>query len=220
MVGNEIVRGISGGERKRLNIATELVTDPSLIFLDEPTTGLDSFAAQSTMQMLLNLAKNSRTVVATIHQPRSSIFGLFDMLFLISEGRSMYFGAASEAVPYFATLGYRCPQTFNPADFFIDLFSVDQRLPVLEKESRGRIAAIGDAHKARSDVKELRRVTMASLRGLPADTTINDPTLSTASAALVSPNKQEAVFDVAGRKYATSWFTQFGYLTKRAYWSL
>lgn len=217
MVGNELVRGISGGERKRLNIATELVTDPSLIFLDEPTTGLDSFAAQSTMQMLLNLAKNSRTVIATIHQPRSSIFGLFDMLFLISEGRTMYFGAANNAVPYFATLGYRCPHTFNPADYFIDLFSVDQRLPILEKESRGRIATIGDAYAARADIKTLRRETVESLQAL----TPSSPTTASALVSAVDGGKGAvASRDVSGRKYASSWFTQFGLLTKRAYLSL
>ena len=99
IVGNDLVRGISGGEKKRLNIATELVTDPSLIFLDEPTTGLDSFAAQSIMQTLLKLANNSRTVIATIHQPRSSIYQMFDMLTLLTEGRIVYFGKASQAVP-------------------------------------------------------------------------------------------------------------------------
>jgi ABC-type multidrug transport system ATPase subunit len=113
-VGNELIRGISGGEKKRLNIGTELVTDPSLIFLDEPTSGLDSFNAQSAMQMMLKLAQNSRTVITTIHQPRSSIFRMFDSLLLISEGRCVYFGAANESINYFHTRGYLCPLNYNP----------------------------------------------------------------------------------------------------------
>jgi ABC-type multidrug transport system ATPase subunit len=225
-VGNETIRGISGGERKRLNIATELVTDPSLIFLDEPTTGLDSFAAQSAVQMLLNLAKNSRTVIATIHQPRSSIFSLFDMLFLISEGRTMFFGPAREAVPYFSTLGYKCPATFNPSDFFIDLLSVDQRLPILEKDSRGRIATIGDAYATRANVSALRRQTEALLTVTPGlSTSVLTPMDSTSTgtfSAAQGPASCPGSCSVVGRKrkYATSWLTQCGHLIQRSWWSM
>jgi len=72
----------------------------------EPTSGLDSFNAQNVMQTLLQLAKSGRTVVTTIHQPRSDIFNMFDMLMLLSEGRVMYFGPAKAAVDYFASIGY------------------------------------------------------------------------------------------------------------------
>lgn len=85
LIGSELIRGVSGGEKKRVNIGTELVTDPSLVFLDEPTSGLDSFNAQSVMSTLLKLARTGRTIVATIHQPRSSIFQMFDNLLLLSE---------------------------------------------------------------------------------------------------------------------------------------
>mgnify|MGYP001319860274 CR=1 FL=1 len=76
VVGNDLLRGVSGGERKRCNIGTELVVDPSLIFLDEPTTGLDAFNAQNVMQTLLALAKAGRTIVCTIHRNATVHSGL------------------------------------------------------------------------------------------------------------------------------------------------
>lgn len=144
MVGNQIVRGISGGERKRLNIGAELVTDPALLFLDEPTTGLDSFNALNVMTSLRQLASNGRTIVSTIHQPRSSIFALFDQLCLLSEGRVMYFGPARDAVPYFASLSFQSPAQFNPADFFLDLLSVDPRSKEREDATKARVEYLGD----------------------------------------------------------------------------
>ena len=102
-------RGLSGGERKRCNIAVEMVRDPSAIFLDEPTSGLDSFQAQNVMGALRDLAHNGRTVVCTIHQPRSSIFAMFDQLMLLTDGRLVYIGDAHAAVGYFETLHFRCP---------------------------------------------------------------------------------------------------------------
>ena len=72
------MKGVSGGERKRTSIGVELITDPSLIFLDEPTTGLDSFTATSVCETLSELAASGRTVISTIHQPNSDIFEIFD----------------------------------------------------------------------------------------------------------------------------------------------
>lgn len=72
------MKGVSGGERKRTSIGVELITDPNLIFLDEPTTGLDSFTATSVMEILRDLAQSGRTVISTIHQPNSDIFEMFD----------------------------------------------------------------------------------------------------------------------------------------------
>jgi ABC-type multidrug transport system ATPase subunit len=117
------IKGISGGERKRLAIAMELLTEPSVLFLDEPTTGLDAKTAQNVMELITKIAQNGRAVVCTIHQPRSNIFALFDKLLLLSKGKVAYMGDAKEAAAYFAKLGYTCPVDYNPADFFIDLIS-------------------------------------------------------------------------------------------------
>lgn len=155
LIGGPIVRGVSGGERKRVNIGTELVTDPSLIFLDEATTGLDAFNALNVMATLRRLAYNGRTVITTIHQPRSNIFEMFDYLLLLSEGRTMYFGPASDARTYFAGLNYVCPPHFNPADFFIDLLSVDPRSLESEEKTRSRIVYLGERHKTEQEPKML-----------------------------------------------------------------
>lgn len=146
-IGSELVRGVSGGERRRAAIGVELVTDPSLIFLDEPTTGLDSFNALNVMTSLRHLARNGRTIVTTIHQPRSSIFHLFDMLCLIAEGRTVYFGPAHEAATHFASLGFHSPPHFNVADFAIDILSVDTRTSTQEKKTATRIEYVSDHYR-------------------------------------------------------------------------
>ena len=135
----ELPRGVSGGERKRVNIGVEMVGDPEALFLDEPTSGLDSFQAQRVVYALRQLAAVGRTVVCTIHQPRSSIYGMFDQLLLISEGRLLYIGEAKDAVGYFASLRFECPNLTNPADYFMDITSLDARNPEREKSSRERI---------------------------------------------------------------------------------
>jgi ABC-type multidrug transport system permease subunit len=105
-----------------------MINDPSLLFLDEPTSGLDSFTAYNIMETLINLAKNDgRTIICTIHQPRSNIFSLFDMLLLLSEGQVVYFGPASNAISYFSKLNFVCPNFANPADYLLDISSIDSR---------------------------------------------------------------------------------------------
>jgi ABC-type multidrug transport system ATPase subunit len=118
----ETSRGISGGEKRRVGIACELVTSPSILFLDEPTSGLDAFNAFNVVECLVNLVKNyNRTVVVTIHQPRSNIVALFDRLLLLAKGRTVYSGPFENCQPYFDNIGYTCPPGFNIADYLIDL---------------------------------------------------------------------------------------------------
>jgi len=114
-------KGISGGERKRLAIAVELLTSPSVIFLDEPTTGLDARTALNIMETIGKLAKSGRTIILTIHQPRSDIVALFDKLLVLARGRVSFFGKAADAPGYFSKLGHECPAEYNVADFLIDL---------------------------------------------------------------------------------------------------
>lgn len=75
------------------------------------------------METLVKLARGGLTIVLTIHQPRSDIFHMFDRLLLLARGKVAYFGDATKAVPYFRELGFECPSSYNPADFFIDLIS-------------------------------------------------------------------------------------------------
>jgi ABC-type multidrug transport system ATPase subunit len=117
-IGETGKRSISGGEKRRVSIACELVTSPSILFLDEPTSGLDSFNAQSVIESLVQLAKTyNRTVVFTIHQPRSNIVAMFDKLLLLASGRVVYSGDFEKCHGYFKDIGHPCPPGFNIADF-------------------------------------------------------------------------------------------------------
>lgn len=111
-------RSISGGEKRRVSIACELVTSPSILFLDEPTSGLDAFNALSVVSSLVTLAKDyNRTVVFTIHQPRSNIVSLFDKLLVLAQGKLIYSGDADKCTDYLDAIGQPCPAGFNIADF-------------------------------------------------------------------------------------------------------
>lgn len=97
-IGNWHLRGISGGEKKRLSIALEILTRPRLLFLDEPTSGLDSASAFFVIQTLKQMALDgNKTVISSVHQPSSEVFALFDDLFLLSGGETVYFGEAKQA---------------------------------------------------------------------------------------------------------------------------
>ncbi|XP_029911937.1 broad substrate specificity ATP-binding cassette transporter ABCG2b [Myripristis murdjan] len=120
-IGTEFLRGVSGGERKRCSIGMELITSPSLLFLDEPTTGLDSNTANCIISLLHKLSRRGKTVIFSIHQPRYSIFRQFDHLTLMHKGEVVYAGMADKALEYFTQLGYQIQSFDNPADFFLDI---------------------------------------------------------------------------------------------------
>ena len=130
VIGGGLIRGISGGEKKRASIGTELIFNPSVLFLDDPTTGLDSYTALKLAELLNFLAKKkNRTIVATIHQPSSQIFNNFDKLLLLKGGRTIYMGDAQEAVLYFDTIGFPLPLNYNPADHFLNVLSTNDINP-------------------------------------------------------------------------------------------
>lgn len=143
-IGGPLVKGVSGGERKRTSIGVELITDPNLVFLDEPTTGLDSFTATSVCESLRDLAKKeNRTVVTTIHQPNTDIFDIFDRLVLLARGKIIYFNAADKSVEYFSNLGYTCPDTSNPCDYFMSMMSKESIELEHEEDDANAIGAAG-----------------------------------------------------------------------------
>lgn len=129
-------RSISGGEKRRVSIACELVTSPSILFLDEPTSGmcecmhdviivvsqivsgLDAYNALSVVDSLVSLARDyNRTVVFTIHQPRSNIVSLIDKFVLLAHGKLIYSGEMNKCYEYLQGIGHPCPPGFNIADF-------------------------------------------------------------------------------------------------------
>ncbi|CAB9508541.1 Putative white-brown complex homolog protein 30 [Seminavis robusta] len=122
IVGGALLKGISGGERKRTSVGVELVCKPKLIFLDEPTSGLDSFNALELVQVLKDVAlEESASVILTIHQPSSEIWELFDRLTLLNRGRVMYEGRRDKAMPKFAACGFPLPPQYNPADWVMNV---------------------------------------------------------------------------------------------------
>ncbi|XP_022730940.1 ABC transporter G family member 12-like isoform X2 [Durio zibethinus] len=125
LLGNWHLRGVSGGEKKRLGIALEILTRPHLLFLDEPTSGLDSASAFFVIQTLRNVSRDGRTVISSIHQPSSEVFSLFDDLFLLSGGEQVYFGEAKMAAKFFAEEGFPCPSRRNPSDHFLRCINSD-----------------------------------------------------------------------------------------------
>ncbi|XP_053260077.1 broad substrate specificity ATP-binding cassette transporter ABCG2-like isoform X1 [Podarcis raffonei] len=124
-IGTHFIRGVSGGERKRTSIGLELITHPTVLFLDEPTTGLDASTANAVLLLLKKMAVQGRTIIFSIHQPRYSIYKLFDSLTLLAAGRLLYHGPCENALPYFKGLGYMCEPYNNPADFFLDIINED-----------------------------------------------------------------------------------------------
>ncbi|KAH3671245.1 hypothetical protein OGAPHI_000468 [Ogataea philodendri] len=143
LVGDRVNKGLSGGEKRRLSVGIQLVSNPSILFLDEPTTGLDSYNAYLLCESLKRLTKRlNKTIILSIHQPRADIFRLFDQVFILSKGRMCYGDTYSRMFDHFASLGYPIPETVNPADFLIDLTSVDTRSPKQEEESLQRVTKI------------------------------------------------------------------------------
>jgi ABC-type multidrug transport system ATPase subunit/ABC-type multidrug transport system permease subunit len=115
-------RGLSGGERKRANLAHELITKPLILILDEPTSGLSSADADQIVQLLKGLAREELlTVIATVHQPSARAFGLFDDLLVMSfGGRPAYYGPAGQAVRFFEQAASSSCGTLNPAEFILE----------------------------------------------------------------------------------------------------
>lgn len=120
---NTKIGRLSGGQKKRLSIALELIDNPPIMLLDEPTTGLDSLASFQCISTLRILAKAGRTVVCTIHQPSAALYHMFDYIYLVADGHCMYGGKPDDTVSYFAQQGLQCPKYHNPADYMLEIVS-------------------------------------------------------------------------------------------------
>eukprot|EP00752_Nemacystus_decipiens_P016241 g14521.t1 len=121
---DERVGTLSGGELKRLSIGVGMVSEPEVLFLDEPTTGLDSASTYSVVKYISNLAKQTKVVcIMTIHQPASEVFDMIEDLMLMEGGRLTYFGTTKNARCFFDSLAGQCPSGVNPADYYLDLIS-------------------------------------------------------------------------------------------------
>uniref|UniRef100_A0ABK8FR17 ABC transporter domain-containing protein n=1 Tax=Anopheles gambiae TaxID=7165 RepID=A0ABK8FR17_ANOGA len=117
---------VSGGQAKRLSIGLELLSDPKVMLLDEPTSGLDTVAAYQVLAHVKQLAARGRVIVCVIHQPNSQQLLLIDDLYVLAKGRRIYSGPTGEMVTQFARFGLDCPVSHNPADYALEVASLDQ----------------------------------------------------------------------------------------------
>jgi len=136
IVGGVEKRGISGGQRKRVNIGLELAAQPTVLFLDEPTSGLDSTSSLAVVYSLKKMCQLGMTCIMVIHQPRYSLFTLFDDVLLLGKGgNTVYLGESAGAKTYFDDLGFLMLKDENRADWFMDVISGEvpnERIPNFE----------------------------------------------------------------------------------------
>ncbi|OAL30113.1 hypothetical protein AYO20_08916 [Fonsecaea nubica] len=158
IVGTPLRKGLSGGQKRRLSVASQLVTSPRVVFLDEPTSGLDSAASFECMKYIRQVAKqHNLIVIASIHQPSTTTFQLFDQLMLLSGGRTCYFGPVSNIQPYFERISRPVPLHINPAEFLLDLVNSDFNHGAGADE--GNLRYIQDAWTSSEECKALEATT-------------------------------------------------------------
>jgi len=144
-IGSQRLKGISGGEKRRVSIGVEIISDPAIVFLDEPTSGLDFVTALSVVKTMRRMARSGKIVIATIHQPSSEIFHLFDDLLLLHGGRIAYHGTVLAAEEHFKTSGYTCPLHYNPADHYLSVLNDPSKASkVVELQSTRKAGEAGD----------------------------------------------------------------------------
>lgn len=145
-VGNFLLRGLSGGQKRRLSVGVELVAKPRVLFLDEPTSGLDSTSAFSVIDSLKQISRLSgTTMMITIHQPAERLYLKADSLLLLSGGRSAFCGPVTEAVEWMGQLGHKPPPMRSSSEFLLDLVNADFA------EDSSQVSNILDKWNERSD---------------------------------------------------------------------
>ncbi|KAF5764049.1 putative ABC transporter, AAA+ ATPase domain, ABC-2 type transporter [Helianthus annuus] len=210
IVGGPLIRGVSGGERKRVSIGQEMLVNPSLLLLDEPTSGLDSTTALRIIATLKGLARGGRSVVTTIHQPSSRLYWMFDKVVVLSDGCPIYSGQTGQVMEYFSSIGHVPRFNFvNPADFLLDLandVSPTRNQDEHPQDNQGRLDNIED----RNSIKQfLISSYKTNLQQLVKDD-IHQHFYDT------NPMIQETSHSRScDKQWTTSWWMQFKVLLKR-----
>ncbi|KAL2902042.1 ABC transporter G family member 14 [Bienertia sinuspersici] len=207
IIGGPLVRGISGGEKKRVSIGQEMLINPSLMLLDEPTSGLDSTTALRIMTTLKGLAEGGRTVITTIHQPSSRLYHMFHKVILLSEGRPIYYGSGSTALEYFSSIGFSTSLTINPADLLLDLASG------IGPESKH---AMEQGENMEQEKKQVKEALISSYEKNICTRLKSE--LCNFEAATYNWKKDASNTtrkDIKGEQWCTSWWHQFKVLVQR-----
>ncbi|XP_068632466.1 ATP-binding cassette sub-family G member 1-like isoform X2 [Battus philenor] len=189
---------LSGGQSKRLSVALELVNNPPIIFLDEPTTGLDVVSIRQLVVLLRLLSRQGRTIICTIHQPSASLFSLFDRVYVVSRGMCCYQGAAPLLVPFLAEIGHICPSTHNPADFVLETVASDPE-------------ASAEMSELCQNGKICRKLDRMTLRGGRKPVLHSDESIQRIFVEHVAKEQMQKV------EFPTTFLTQFLILTKRMF---
>lgn len=125
-VGTPLTKGISGGQKRRLSVASQIIGNPSVLFLDEPTSGLDSTAAHQVVTSIKNAAKSfNMMVIISIHQPSTATFNLFDKVLFLAKGCTIYNNRVDKLFDYFEGINKPIPERYNPAEYIIELINTD-----------------------------------------------------------------------------------------------
>mmetsp|Transcript_287 Transcript_287/g.669 ORF Transcript_287/g.669 Transcript_287/m.669 type:complete len:885 (-) Transcript_287:68-2722(-) len=176
LVGNRAYGGgLSGGQRKRVNVGMELAACPTLLFLDEPTSGLDSTSSLMLVEQLKKMTQLGMTVVMVIHQPRYSLFTLIDDVLLLGKGgRTVFVGPTKAAKPYFERMGFEMPENENPADWFMDVASGMLTVENPQMPSDQLPGRLFEAWEEKENGEERRAMRIATETGMPSAHTASD----------------------------------------------
>jgi ABC-type multidrug transport system ATPase subunit/ABC-type multidrug transport system permease subunit len=205
---------LSGGERKRVNIGTELLTDPAVIMLDEPTSGLDSTSAVALIHILNTLAHSEgKTIITSIHQPSSAVFASFNKLMLLADGNVVYYGTPQASLTYAANLKFACPSGYNSADHWMDLLVVDSAIIALESEYVNVDGSVNQNKLAGENVGKTPKNVLISAWDKEAQANAVD---SKAKADRATHNSASAVASWDDKSFNSTWWTQFTVLMHRS----
>lgn len=214
LIGDSTHKGLSGGEKKRLSIATELIGDPSILFVDEPTSGLDSVNSYRVMHGLHELARqHGKTVIFSIHSPDSRLFELFDQVILLAKGYAMYCGPRQTLKAAMETLaGQQCPPNYNPADFAIHTLAAipAEKLPQAAAAQRGDPALVV-VHQPDKDDGEFAGTEMQLIENTNAS-----PRRNSAGPLFGGGNPEDDRASEALGAYTQPWLWQVVFVCKRS----